>query len=81
MQDEGIVVVGRYAWEHEAQVAQAVLQTNGIDAILIRDDVGGMLPSLDFLREVKLAVRAEDAEEARSLLEPDDAPPGGTEAD
>ncbi len=69
MSNEGIVVVGRYGWEHEAQVAQAVLQSNGIDAILIRDDAGGMLPSLDFLQEVKLAVRAEDADEARKVLE------------
>lgn len=69
MSKQGIVIVGRYGWEHEAQVAQAVLQANGIEAILIRDDAGGMLPSLDFLQEVKLAVRTEDAEEARKVLE------------
>lgn len=69
MSDNGIVIVGRYGWEHEAQLAQATLQANGIESILIRDDAGGMLPSLDFLQEVKLAVRAEDADEAKRVLE------------
>ena len=65
-----IVVVGQYPTELEAQVAQAVLGANGISAIILRDDAGGMLPSLHLLAEVRLAVHEEDADEAKALLEP-----------
>ena len=64
-----IVVVGHYGTEVEAQIAQAVLQANGISSIIMRDDAGGMLPSLHLLAEVRLAVHEEDAEEAKALLE------------
>ena len=63
-----IVVVGHYAAEFEAQIAQAVLEANGISSIIMRDDAGGMLPSLHLLAEVRLAVHEEDAEEAKALL-------------
>ena len=64
----GIVTVATFATEVEAQIAQATLEANGIYSIILRDDAGGMLPSLHILVNVKLAVQAEDAEEARELL-------------
>jgi len=64
-----IVIVGRYQTEVEAQINQAVLESNGISSIILRDDAGGMLPSLHILAEVRLAVQEEDAEEAKALLE------------
>jgi hypothetical protein len=63
-----IVVVGHYPTELEAQLAQAVLEANGISSIIMRDDAGGMLPSLHLLAEVRLGVHEEDAEEAKALL-------------
>ena len=38
-------VIRTFANEGEAHVAQAVLDANGIDSNLIRDDAGGMMPS------------------------------------
>lgn len=64
-----IKVVGTYPTEVEAQIAQAVLRANDIASIIMRDDAGGMLPSLHLLAEVRLAVNEEDEEEARALLE------------
>ncbi|HEV8124886.1 MAG TPA: DUF2007 domain-containing protein [Gemmatimonadales bacterium] len=64
-----IVVVGHYPTELEAQLGQAVLEANGISSIIMRDDAGGMLPSLHLLAEVRLGVHEEDAEEAKALLE------------
>lgn len=64
-----MVVIATFATELDAQVAQAVLQSNDIASIILRDDAGGMLPSLHILSEVRLAVNDGDEEEARALLE------------
>lgn len=68
-----IVTVGSYSTEIEAQMAQATLEANGIGSIILRDDAGGMLPSLHILVNMKLAVQEEDAEEARELLREEDS--------
>ena len=67
-----IIPVGAYSTEAEAQIAQAILESNGISSIILRDDAGGMLPSLHILVNVKLAVSEEDVEMARELLETDE---------
>jgi hypothetical protein len=67
-----IIPVGAYSTEAEAQIAQAILESNGISSIILRDDAGGMLPSLHILVNVKLAVSEEDVELARELLETDE---------
>lgn len=79
MEDE-IVVVRTYGTEVEAQIAQAALAANGIPSIVLPDNAGGMLPMLQVLFPVRLAVRRDDLEVAVTVL---DAPPGkpGTEAE
>jgi hypothetical protein len=66
-------VIRTFANEIEAQVAQAVLDANGIDSFLIRDDAGGMMPWLQWLHPIRLVVREGDSMEAVELL---DSPPG-----
>lgn len=66
-------VIRTFANEVEAHVAQAVLDANGIDSFLIRDDAGGMMPWLQWLHPIRLVVREEDSSEAVELL---DSPPG-----
>jgi hypothetical protein len=68
-------VIRTFANEIEAQVAQAVLDANGIDSFLIRDDAGGMMPWLQWLHPIRLVVREGDSLEAVELL---DTPPGPT---
>jgi hypothetical protein len=68
-------VIRTFANEIEAQVAQAVLDANGIDSFLIRDDAGGMMPWLQWLHPIRLVVREGDSGEAVDLL---DTPPGLT---
>ena len=68
-----IVVVGSYGTEYEAQIGQAVLEANGISSIILRDDAGGMLPSLHLLAEVRLGVHEEEAEEAKAILADSDS--------
>ena len=65
-------VIRTFANEIEAHVAQAVLDANGIDSGLIRDDAGGMMPWLQWLHPIRLVVREEDSAEAVELL---DSPP------
>ena len=62
-------VVASYSTEVEAQIGQAILESHGISSIILRDDAGGMLPSLHILKAVRLAVLEEDAEEAKQILE------------
>jgi hypothetical protein len=69
------VVIRTFANEIEAHVAQAVLDANGIQSNLIRDDAGGMMPWLQWLHPIRLAVREEDSNDAVELL---DAPAGPT---
>ena len=66
-------VIRTFANEVEAHVAQAVLDANGIDSYLIRDDAGGMMPWLQWLHPIRLVVRESDSVEAVQLL---DTPPG-----
>ena len=77
MEDE-IVVVRTYGSEVEAQIAQAALASNGIPSIVLPDNAGGMLPMLQVLFPVRLAVRRDDHEAAIAVL---DFPPGVHDAD
>jgi hypothetical protein len=66
-------VIRTFANEVEAHVAQAVLDANGIDSFLMRDDAAGMMPWLQWLHPIRLVVREEDSIEALGLL---NSPPG-----
>ena len=65
-------VIRTFANEIEAHVAQAVLDANGIDSDLIRDDANGMMPWLQWLHPIRLVVRESDSAAAVELL---DSPP------
>ncbi len=72
-----MVVLGTYAGEMDAYLAQAVLDASGIDSELIRDDAGGMMPWLQWLHPIRLAVAEADAATALAVLaeEPGDVTP------
>lgn len=70
--DSDIVTIGWYGLPLEARLDAALLEAHGIPAIVMTDDAGGMLPSLQVLADTRLAVRASDAEAARLLLLPGD---------
>ena len=65
-------VIRTFANEVEAYVAQAVLDANGIDSQLIRDDAGGMMPWLQWLHPIRLMVLEADSAMAIEIL---DSPP------
>ena len=53
----------------EALIARSILEAHEIPAIVLRDDAGGMLPSMHLLWPVRLAVRSTDAAEALRILD------------
>jgi hypothetical protein len=59
----------------DARLAEAVLDANGIDSIIVGDNAAGMLPYLNALHPIRLAVKEEDVEDAIALLE--GGSPGG----
>jgi hypothetical protein len=73
---EAMIIVREYINEMEALVARSVLEAHGIPAVVLRDDAGGMLPSMHLIYPARLAVRRVDSAEALRLL---DAPFDGSE--
>ena len=63
------VIIRRYADPVQAEVDRAVLSAHGIEARVLRDDAGGMLPSLHVGVDVRLIVRWEDAVRALAALD------------
>ena len=63
------VVVGTYQVEHEAELARAILEAHDVRAVILRDNAGGMLPSLQTLFKIRLVVAPDDAGIARQILD------------
>jgi hypothetical protein len=61
-------VIRRYQNAVEAEADRAVLEASGIEAHVLVDDAGGMLPSLTMLLAATLVVREEDVPEAEEVL-------------
>jgi hypothetical protein len=57
-----------YSARYEAELAQSVLETNGIETLISSDDAGGVGPALAFTRGVQLLVKEEDIQKAEELL-------------
>ena len=62
-------VVATYQVEHEAELAREVLEANGVPAVVLRDNAGGMLPMLQILFPARLVVAVEDVALARAILD------------
>jgi hypothetical protein len=52
-----------------AQMAASLLEAEGIEALILADDAGGLYPPLQFIRGVKLLVAPEDEDLAREILD------------
>lgn len=67
--DDAVIVLRKYSSEVEATMAHLVLEAHNIPSAVMRDTAGGMIPSMALLYPVRLAVRREDADEARRILD------------
>ncbi len=62
------VVVGEFRNEIDAEIAKGHLESAGIKAFIIKDDVGGAFPSLQNAEGVQLSVDETEEENARIIL-------------
>ena len=62
-------IIRTFANDMDAAIGQAVLDANGIASMIVRDNAGGMMPWLNSLHPLRLAVGAADAELAARLLD------------
>ncbi len=67
-QSEGLFVIRTFANDLDAQLAEAVLEANGIEAIVVSDSAGGMMPYLNTIHPVRLMVQEADVELALQLI-------------
>jgi Putative prokaryotic signal transducing protein len=62
-------VVGEYDNEIDAEIAKGHLESSGIKALIIKDDGGGMLPSMQNTEGVQLVVTESQSEKAKKILQ------------
>lgn len=76
--DDGnaLCVIRTFSRDVDARLAEAVLDANGIESMIIGDNAAGMLPYLNALHPIRLAVKETDVDLALSLLDAS-APSGG----
>ena len=67
--EDGLFIIRTFSRDVDARLAEAVLDANGIESIIIGDNAAGMLPYLNSLHPIRIAVKEEDVEEATRLLD------------
>ena len=67
--NEHMISLAAYESELEAEIARGHLESAGIDAIVSKDDAGGMLPSLQEAEGVHLLVWPKDRWRAWVVLQ------------
>ena len=67
MQPDDLVVVSTFLTVMDAEVAKSALDSADLDSFIQADDAGGMRPHLG-MPNVRLVVRAEDADRAADIL-------------
>jgi hypothetical protein len=72
---DDLFVIRTFSDATEANLAEAVLEANGIPSTTISDDAGGMMPWLHALHPIRLMVRKSDVEIALALLQGTPPPP------
>jgi hypothetical protein len=65
---EHMIHIAEFKNEFEAEVACGHLKSAGIEAIVLKDDAGGMLPSLQETEGVSVCVLPEDMKRAKVIL-------------
>lgn len=62
-------IVRTFSERGEAEIARAMLESEGIEASLAADDVGENIPSFDLSAGLQLVVGAADVDRAHELLD------------
>ena len=62
------MIVARFHYRHEAELAHGYLETAEVESALLIDDAGGMDVGMAFVNPARLVVRVEDESRARDVL-------------
>ena len=62
------IVLETFPSRIEAEMAAGLLESEGVEAMVMADDAGGAYPMLQFIRGVRLMVYREDEARAREIL-------------
>jgi hypothetical protein len=68
MEVEGAVVIETFSDKSFAEAAVSLLESEGIESMILADDAGHEFPNLDFARGVRVVVAPADAERARQVM-------------
>jgi glutamate-5-semialdehyde dehydrogenase len=63
------VLLEKFFSRIEAEMAAGLLESEGIETLVLADDAGGTYPMLQFVRGVRLMVAPEDEAQAREILQ------------
>jgi hypothetical protein len=74
------VIIETFTSRAVAELAAGLLESEGIEALILADDAGGLYPMLQFIRGVRLLVAKEDEAQAREILQAQPLDPGPEEA-
>ena len=66
--ENGWGVVCEYGTRPEAEMAGQILESNGIGAVILSDDCGGVAGGQTFIRGVRVLVKKRDLKKAKELL-------------
>ncbi len=64
-----LTLVRKFASEIDAGFAMSELESAGINAIILKDDAGGMFTQFQMVEGVRLMVRQGDLERAREIID------------
>jgi hypothetical protein len=64
-----MAVIRTFPNEIEAEMAMSALEAAGIEAVIVRDDCGGVQPALSMSAGVRIEVNDEDVEAATEVLD------------
>ena len=62
-------IIRTFSDRGEAEIARAMLEAEGVEALVTADDVGENVPSFDLSAGLQLVVDAADVERAHALLD------------
>jgi hypothetical protein len=66
--ESGLYVIRTFANDIDASLAEAVLDANGIEAIIVSDNAFGMVPFLNALHPIRMMVKESDVDRALALI-------------
>ena len=67
--EEKQIIIANYENEIDAEIAKGHLESSGIQASVIKDDGGSMLPSMQITEGVQLVVTESQSEKAKKILQ------------